>query len=68
MLPYLYTSKARYLARHAGAVSAACFRLAALVVVLNKGVIAFFQHFSQGDQRTVLRQWLGIARQVWTIR
>lgn len=68
MLPYLYASKARFLAKCRGALAGMCFRLVALLVVLNKGVLAHLKHFFRLDHAEPMQDWLGIARQVWTLR
>ena len=68
MLPYLYASKARFLTKHRGNLAGMCFRLAALLVVLNKGAWANLERFVSGKNNQPSQHWLNIAHRVWTLR
>jgi len=63
MLPYLYASKTRYLAKHAGRVTAGLYRLAVLTVLVNKGAISFLRDSFRGQPAPAPSQWREIVRQ-----
>jgi hypothetical protein len=68
MLPYLYASKARYLEKYSGRLAALVFRMAAMIVVLLKCVVQYLEHLLRGRQTLRLKEWLGMAQQVWSSR